>query len=183
MSRSTDSMPRHRRVGAALLACFGASAAAPSRAQETNAAYWLDFGKTVAVCPGAKSDVPTKVEGASWGILASGVVLCQDRGNAYVFTVDYLNVAIDPADRDLIKRDVVGFDWLGLALYRPASGREVTWLYDQAMPVKGELKRDATRHLVFGKLSYTVPKAEAGQATNMLFFLTFNGPVVAIHAL
>ena len=167
-------------VAALLLLALGSG---PAQADEPDPAYWLDFGHTVSLCPGAKTDTPFKIEGASWGVLASGVVLCRDAGDSYVFTLDYLNAAIDPADRGLIKRDVVSFDWFGLALYRPGSAKQVTWLFDQPRPIKGDLRKDSTRRLVFGKLTFTVPKSEAEQASNMLFYLTFDGPLVALHAL
>lgn len=181
MSRSIERPARHW-LAAGYLACLCVFVAGLVWAQDANPGYWLRFGKTMDLCPGAKDSVPVKVEGASWGILASGVVLCEDRGDAYVLTLDYLNVAIDPAERHLIKRDVVAFDWFGLALYRPASNG-VDWLYDASRPLKGDLRRDATERIVFGKLNYEVPKSQAAKATNMLFYLTFDGPLVAIHVL
>ena len=164
----------------ALLLVFGPPQA---RADEKDLPYWLGFGHTVSLCPGAKTDTPFKIEGASWGVLASGVMLCRDVGDSYVLTLDYLNAAIDPADRGLIKREIVSFDWFGLALYRPGAAKDVAWLFDQSRPIKGDLRKDSTKRLVFGKLTFTVPKSEAEQASNMLFYLTFDGPLVALHAL
>lgn len=169
------------RIGGLVLAL--ALLLGPEARGDGDIAYWLNFGKTPRLCPGSHGDSPFKVEGASWGILASGVILCRDLGAAYAISVDYLNVAIDPVDRALIKRDVVGFDWLGLALYRPGTGGEIDWLFDRSMPIKGELRRDASGRIVFGKINFEVPKQQADRATNMLFYLTFDGPLVALNVL
>jgi hypothetical protein len=180
--------PRRRlqkaRAGAGGLALAFALTLGPgAHGEGPDPTYWLQFGKTARLCPGSKDDSPSKIEGATWGILASGVILCRDTGPSYAITVDYLNVAIDPAERTLIKRDVVAFDWLGLALYRPGGAGAIDWLFDHSVPVKGELRRDASGRIVFGHITFTVPKGPPEQATNMLFYLTFDGPLVALHVL
>lgn len=146
--------------------------------------YWLKYGKPPHLCPGAQEATPAKIEGAAWGVLASGVILCRDVGDAYSFTINYLNVAIDPDDHAMLKRDTLSFDWIGLALYKAAAGRDgVDWLFDQSRPLKGELRLTSPGRIVFGEITFEVPKGEADRAANMLFYLTFHGPMVALHVL
>jgi hypothetical protein len=146
--------------------------------------YWLKYGKPARLCPGAHEATPAKIEGAAWGVLASGVILCRDAGDAYSFTINYLNVAIDPDHHEMLRRDTLSFDWIGLAFYKAAADRDgIDWLFDQSRPLKGELRLTSPGRIVFGNITFDVPKREADRATNTLFYLTFHGPVVAIHVL
>lgn len=155
----------------------------PASAAPDTQAYWLQFGRSVRLCPGAREPEPIKIVGEAWGVLASGVLLCQDEGATYRFSLDYLNVSMDPPRRGELKRDVAAFDWIGLSFYRGGSGTGVTWLHDVAQPVRGELRQDATSRTVFGRLAFEVPKQAAAQASNMLLYLTFGTPMVALHVL
>ena len=184
MSRSVDGRVRWGlRAGLPVLALALAWSGAPAPgAEPAGPDYWLAYGKPVRLCPGAREPVPAKVEGQSWGVLAGGALLCRDEGDAYVLTLDYLNVSVDPAGRAALPRDAVAFDWLGLSLYRPArQGGGVDWLLDAALPVKGTLDRRATGRIVFGHLAFRVPKDTAREATNMLLYLTLGSPLVALH--
>jgi hypothetical protein len=146
--------------------------------------YWLKYGKPPRLCPGAHEATPAKIEGAAWGVLASGIILCRDVGDAYSFTINYLNVAIDPDHHEMLKRDTLRFDWIGLAFYKAAADRDsIDWLFDQSRPLKGELRLTSPGRIVFGNITFDVPKREADRAANMLFYLTFHGPVVALHVL
>ena len=141
--------------------------------------YWLQFGKPARTCE--TSDKPFKVQGASWGVLASGVILCHKTETSYVYDIQFLNVFIDVADKQAITRDELTFDWCGLALFKPsAAGDDVDWLYEHSVPIKGTLRRESTGRIVFGRLSFEVPKDAANAATNMLFYITFQGPMVVI---
>ena len=160
-----------------LAALLATAAASSSSAADTP--YWLQFGKPAHTCEGG--DQPFKVQGASWGVLASGVLLCHKTESTYVYELQFLNVFIDVADKQSITRDTLTFDWCGLALFRPnAAGDDVDWLYEHTLPIKGSLQRDATGRIVFGNLSFEVSKAAATSATNMLFYITFQGPMVVI---
>lgn len=160
---------------ACLLALLGTM---PGRAAETP--YWLQFGKPTQTCPGG-GETPFKVQGASWGVMASGVVLCHEEGGSFVYDLRFLNVRVDPSDKEMLTRARLDFDWFGLAMFRP-KGQDIDWLYDRSLPVKGSLRRDSTGRIVFGNLSFAVPKAEASAATNMIFYLSFSGPLVVIGA-
>ncbi len=155
----------------------------PATAQETDRSYWLAFGKPVQLCPRARRWVPAKLVGEAWGVVASGVVLCRDRGRHYALTVEYLNLRIDPTGRGRSEEASARFDWLGLALFRPDRRGGTDWLFDTAQPVEGELRRDGARRLVFGGIAFRVPKARARLATNLLFYLTFGAQMVAVRVL
>lgn len=169
--------------GVSLLLGASLAGAAPIAAGAVEAPYWLQFGKPAQTCPGSGGETPFKVQGASWGVLASGVVVCRETGDSYVYDIQFLNVLVDPLDKKLITRDALDFDWCGLALFRPSpQGTDIDWLYDHSVPIKGELRKNSTGRIVFGNISFTVPKAKADAATNMIFYITFDGPLVVINA-
>ena len=167
-----------------IAALFGAAVFVPGSIGSTAAAptpYWLQFGKPARTCP--SGETPFKVQGASWGVIASGIAVCRRTSTSYIYTLLFINVFIDPTDKQSITRDVLNFDWCGLALYRPnPAGDEIEWRYEKAVPIKGALRKDATGKIVFGNVSFEVPREDADAATNMLFYMTFQGPLVVIGA-
>ncbi len=187
MSRSDKTRPTvrawRRPIPAILAAALLLPRAAGAQAEVEAPDFWLQFGRPAQLCPGARQPVPVKVAGASWGLVASGAALCQDQGDAYALSVDYLNVAIDNRNRSAMKRDAVRFDWIGLALYRGRDGAGLDWLFDDARPVDATLRRDETGRIVFRGAAFRVRKQQADQATNLLFYLTFGGLVVALRVL
>lgn len=184
MSPSGDARAR-RRIPICLALAAALTSSAAAGADEGQPDFWLGFGRNAALCAGRGEPSPVKIAGASWGVLASGAARCQDEGDAYVVTVDYLNVSMDPSDGGATRETgELHFDWLGLSLYRPAErGRKVDWLFDDARPVKATLRQDDPDRVVLGKIAFRVPKQRADRASNLLFYLTFNNLVVAVHVL
>jgi hypothetical protein len=123
--------------------------------------YWLrQGGANVGSCPGNSQGEPLKAAnaGRQW-LVISGVITCRDVGSAYVFEVSHLAVQINPTSRNAIPREVLNFDWIGLAVYRPqGSGETVKWLYDEALPIRGTLAKGDTKKIYFGNLKFNVPK-------------------------
>jgi hypothetical protein len=192
VSRSADAawrgQGRSRRWPGGLFAALlaGAAPSAPhaaSHAPGSDQGYWLSFGKPARLCPRDRELTPAKIVGEAWNILASGVVLCRDDGQNYTLSVEYLNVRVDPTGGGTLRPDTARFDWLGLALYRPDPQGATEWLFDAAHPLRGELSRDSAGRIVFGRITFRVPKDRAEQATNMLFYLTFGTRLVAINVL
>ena len=154
-------------------------AATSARAAEKS--YWLrQGGDVVGKCPGKVEGVPLKAGNlteAPW-VTITGVISCRDVGNSYAFDVKFLRVEINPAARVRINRPTLNFDWLGLAVYKPADGgSRITWLYDQALPIRGSLSRSSEKSIYFGRLKFSVPKSVISQATNFMFYLTSHGPL------
>ncbi len=141
--------------------------------------YWLNAGENVVTCPGSTAGETLKaaVTNRFAPFTINGFVRCTEDGDAFRYDISFLNVAVNPTQRASLDRDEFVFDWLGLALYRPsARGEEqIEWLYDEARPVQGTLARRDTRKLIFGNISFRVPKAAAERATNMTFYLTSEG--------
>lgn len=174
-----------RSAGAAVLATLVLSQ--PSFAQRK--AYWLTKpGVThVTPCPGNTAGEPLKIgrdflkdkddagDDDRW-LIVSGLVTCRDAGSEYVYAIEFLNVAVNPAERAGLERGTLSFDWIGLAAYRgSADGRAVDWLLDEALPIRGSLQRDATQRVTFGDLTFRVPKPVAGAATHFTFYITAEG--------
>ncbi len=165
-----------RRLAACVLAAGLALAAGTAHAARS---YWLNSGQNVITCAGNSRGETLKagVTSRTASLLINGFILCKDEGDAYRYEVSFLNVAINPGQRGSLDREDYAFDWLGLALYKPApEGEErIEWLFDEARPIAGRLQRSDTRKLVFGNLSFRVPKAAADRATNMTFYITAEG--------
>lgn len=150
-----------------------------ARAQERS--YWLGQGSTiVGSCPGSQGE-PMKAanqEGGSW-VLVTGVVTCRDAGGSYVFEVNFINLTINSRARDRINRDVLNFDWLGLAVYAPKDGgAHVEWLYDEAFPIRVSLRRESTDKVYVGRMAFTVPKTAIQRASNFVFYTTAEGVLI-----
>ncbi|MFB0493664.1 hypothetical protein ABIE45_006320 [Methylobacterium sp. OAE515] len=169
--------------GVLALAVGTGATAVPARADLADRGYWLAFGTPAQFCAHARAQVPIKSLGASWGMRASGVVMCRDAGRSYTFSVAYMNVRIDPLERAKLAAEEAHFDWLGLALYRSDGHGGTDWLFDVARPVSGRLRRDDTERIVFGRISFRVPKTRSRLATNMLFYLAFGQKLIAIRVL
>ena len=174
-----------------VLACLAASlaVAAPGSGEAQRRAYWLTKPGTtnVAPCPGNSAGEPLKVgrdfvqekEDASdddrW-LFVDGLVTCRDEGAHYAYSVEFLHVGVNPAEREALQREALAFDWIGLAAYRGATqDRAIEWLADEALPVAGSLRRDATRPITFGDLTFRVPKRAVEQATHLTFYITAEG--------
>lgn len=157
-------------AGAAMLGIGEAAAQAQS--------YWLANGwKKIIKCPGANDGQPVRIVNPSsnW-ITVYGVLVCQDSGPNYVYDVKFLKVEINKSRLIDIERDPLNFDWIGLAVYKPANGgRTIDWLYDEALPIEGQLTKDSDRQIIFGNLKFTVPKTVVDQASNFTFYFTTQG--------
>jgi hypothetical protein len=173
------------RLGEWLLASALCLVATAASAQEQS--YWLQRGGTVVgSCPGASQGEPLKAANTSlngW-LMITAIVDCRDAGNVYSFEVRFLRVSINPRARERITRDTLNFDWLGLAVYKPQDGgRTIAWLYDEALPIRGSLRKDSDASLHFGNMKFDVPKAAISQASNFTFYLTSEGPLYAFGLL
>lgn len=168
---------RLRRLCAVVLSAVPVLAA-PGWGQSSKS-YWLNYGTNVVGCEGVREGETLKagVTNRTASLLINGLVDCRDTGSAYRFRFAFLNVAINPTQRGSIKREELNFDWLGLAVYRPAArgDAEIEWLYDEALPIQGRLAATGERKLVFGNLEFVVDKAVMSRATNMTFYLTAEG--------
>lgn len=176
-------MPGRSEISCRSVLLAALAAAWPGGSAAADTPFWLTRGKTVEACAG-QSGEPFKVQGTSWGVLVSGLLTCKDAGDVFSYHIEFLNVLIDPSERQKVTRDSMEFDWCGLALYGPAAGGEgIDWIYEKALPIRGVLRRDSTKKITFGNLTFTVPKSDVKRATNMVFFVTFHGPMVAFTVL
>ena len=167
-----------QRLLAALLAAgltFASSSPAPALS------YWLEHGlKTKPLCPGDTAGRPLKIanEGGE-KFLITAIAICTDTGDAYKLHFDFLSVRVNPTEAIRIDRPVIEFDWVGLAVYKPAnaSGERIEWLYDEARMIEGSLSRDDGKPVHFGNFEFLVPKAAADAATHFTFYITWKGPL------
>jgi hypothetical protein len=156
-----------------LIACCVASPAG-------SASYWLDHGfKRIARCDGATQGQDMKSANGNSNLMIQAIITCTDLGESYRLDFKYLTVKLNPAMPFSSAPDPLHFDWLGLAIYKPADATEATieWLYEEALPIDGELPLSSQKSIAFGNLSFTYPKTAVEEATRFTFFLTFRGRV------
>lgn len=140
--------------------------------------YWLkNASENVVSCPAAKDgDIYKVANGSKQWLLVSGLISCEDKGAHYKYHIQFLNISINPARRDDIDRAEVKFDWIGLAVFRPAtSGTTIEWLFDEVVPVEANLSRISNDKVAIGLLDFEVPKEAVQKASNMTFYLTAEG--------
>lgn len=142
----------------------------------TAASFWLEHGYTrLGVCPG-ETNHTFKSANIDSSLLITALIDCTDIGDSYRIEFQFLKVQLNP--RFTVSRpEVFHFDWVGLAIYRPAdaSQESIDWLYDDALPISGELPQGSTATLAFGNLSFTYPKTVVEEATHFTLYLTFRG--------
>ena len=177
------------KIAIVCLAAAMLAASAPASGETQKRAYWLTKpGAThVSPCPGSEAGEPLKVgrdfvretddatDDDRW-LFVAGLVTCRDEGANYAYAIEFLHVGVNPSERAALAYDALAFDWIGLAAYRGASGdRAIEWLADEALPIAGSLRRDATRPITFGGLTFRVPKRAIEQATHFTFYITAEG--------
>ena len=161
----------------AVLAC-ALALAGPAASQEADPLYWTRNvdSKVVPTCEGERSGVPVKVANRSMGdwLLITGIATCTDTGSAYRYRFEFLKVAVNPRSRDRVTREVLNFDWIGLAAFAEGQG-STEWLYDEAVPLRGALPRSSSETIAFGGMAFEVPKPVMGRATRFMFHLVARG--------
>ncbi len=166
-----------RRTTARSLLLFMALLCTPAPAQEKS--YWLvNSGTVIGSCPGRAGGEPLRAaNGGNQWVLITATVTCRDVGDGYTFSVDYMSVQINPSARARVERDVLNFDWVALAVFQPhGNGQTINWLYDEALPVKGQLEKTSREKIYFGNLTFPkVSKAEIAKASNFTFYMTAQG--------
>lgn len=166
---------------ASALTLVGATAAETAKAPS----FWasLPEGTIKLECDGETAGQPARIATAagSW-VNAAGVVTCRDLGDAYGYEVEFIRLEINPERRGDIERDALTFDWLGLAAFALRDDG-VDWLYDEAQPVQGILRKTGTDKIYLGKISFRIDKASLGKADRLLFYLTARGVAIRMGVL
>ena len=144
-------------------------------------AYWLENGLEVpATCPGETAGMPLKVANRHADrFLITAIVMCTDTGASYKLNFEFLSVRINPSMARSIERDVVEFNWVGLAVYKAkgATEEKIDWLYDEARMIDGKLEKSSTKPVYFSNIEFDVPKKAADKATHFTFYLIWKGPL------
>ena len=174
---------KHFCLRAAIIACGIFAAASPALTEE---AYWLTHGSDVPVtCEGASEPQPVKLSGAaSDEFLVTALAKCTDLGDTYRISLDFLRID-KQSWPGILRRDAVTFNWVGLAIYKPASPTRdrIEWLYDEAVPIRGTLSKTSRDPLYFSAIAFDVPKASADAATYFTFYLTWDAWMTPFGAL
>jgi hypothetical protein len=139
--------------------------------------YWLSHGRPIAdFCRSNPQQKALEAGNAEnqW-ILITGTVTCKDTGSSYSLQLE-LGVAINPSARHRINRDMLNFDWLGLAIFRPQERLQaIAWLYDVAHPIRGSLPKTSLNKIYFDNLQFMVSKMTINQATEFTYYMTSEG--------
>jgi hypothetical protein len=160
-----------------LLACVTGLLALGNAGPLSAESYNLQFGKVVKTCPGERRTfkVSSHEPPGTAAISIAGYVDCADLGNAYSYTIRFLNVVYIASVRRGSGSN--RFYQLGFALYRPSNDPDfIDWISDDAEPIDGQIQLGSSDvKLTFAGSRFVVPKENAERATNMTFYIS-NGP-------
>jgi len=150
-----------------VLALIVGMSSAAAFAQEFSDARW---GTDFSNCSGAREPMRFKVgNGEREDIVASAIVTCRDEGDAFVYALDYMNLALAPGS----KWRSAQIQWIGAAAQRGGSNRRNEWIYDEAKPLQVSLVPG--RMAAVKDVSFRVPKAVLAQARGFGFYVVGGG--------
>jgi hypothetical protein len=151
----------------------------------TDQSYWLTLEEgVIAECAGDNSGKSfTASSNAEAWVQVTGVVTCKDSGSSYTYDVNFIGAEINPEQRANIGRESLVFDWIGLVVYGPNGNGGVDWLYDDARPIRGSLRKDGKEKIYFGNLKFSVPKEKLARADHFVFYLTAQGALTSFNLL
>ena len=140
----------------------------PCLAQDFGAKEW---GANYSNCAGAKEPVRFKVgndEGQN--VVASAIMSCRDEGDAFAYTLDYMTLSLSRTSEWKSAR----LDWFGAAAQRAGSGGRSEWIYDEARPIRAEVRTNA-KPVAVTNIAFRVPKRTLSQARGFSFYLVGGG--------
>ena len=168
------------------------AAGAHAESQPSSSPLSPNWGIGFMTCAGSTPGNPALFKVANpWStaeILASGIVKCVDDGDAFLYTVDYINFALSSGT----DWPSAHLEWLGAGVQKsaPLSGRARTeleeamirarmriapeWLYDEVRPIKVLINRGVKRVAISG-LSFRIPKSILAQASGFGFYVVGGG--------
>ncbi len=159
------------------------SAAAPAAQPAAEAAKLAveqaDWGANFPTCAGASKAIPLKAASAGNDtLLASGIINCADEGDAFVYSVDYMNFSLASAS----KRPAVTLEWFGCGAQRAGAGDRNEWIFDEAKPIQAQVKAGVERVGVT-TVTCRVPKSVLSRARGFGFYVVGGGTLWSIHLL
>jgi hypothetical protein len=156
-----------------------APAAQPAAEAPKLAVEEADWGANFPTCTGASRAIPLKAASAGNDtLLASGIVDCADEGEAFVYSVDYMNFSLAPASR----RPAVTLEWFGCGAQRAGAGGRNEWIFDDAKPIQAQVKAGVERVGVT-QVTCRVPKSVLSRARGFGFYVVGGGTLWSIHLL
>lgn len=157
------------RCAAALVALFLGMAGVRADVDVQSAVWGTGF----RTCPGASPADPLLLKAANPvdndKIRASGLIKCADVGDAYVYTVDFINFSLNPSGG----WTAAHLEWLGAAVQRPGP-RGNQYIYDEVRPINVRLTSDVKR-LAVTNLSFRIPKPVLAQARGFGLYVVGGG--------
>ena len=130
-----------------------------------------EWGAGFPTCAGSRTPMPLKAASLdNENVLANGIVTCTDDGNAFVYAVDYMNFSLAPSS----KWASAHLEWFGCGAQRSGSDGRNDWIFDEATPIKLEVKAGAQRASI-ANLTCRVPKSTLGRARGFGFYVIGGG--------
>ena len=133
--------------------------------------YDAGWGADYSHCAGAQQPLRYRVgnyEGEN--ILVSGVITCRDDGDAYIYSVDYMNFSL--SSYSAWKNAHI--DWFGAGAQRDGGNGRNEWIYDEARPVR-VLIAGSGKRVSITNLSFRVPKTTLARARGFSFYVVGGG--------
>lgn len=143
----------------------------PSASQDIALAGLADWGAGKTTCEGEKGARQLKTAAPeNDNIIAYGIIACTDAGDAFVYTVEYINFSLAPTS----KWKSAHLEWFGAGAQRAAADGSNDWIYDEVKPIQLEVRADAKRAAV-ANISFRVPKSVIAQARGFGFYVVGGG--------
>jgi hypothetical protein len=118
-----------------------------------------EWGAGFSTCNGARSPLPLKAASVeNETVLANGIIACTDDGDAFLYTVDYLNFSLAPDSQWTSAH----LEWFGCGAQRQGADGRNDWIFDQAKPIKLSIAAGAKR-VAITDVSCRVPKTVLDQ--------------------
>ncbi|WP_291846470.1 hypothetical protein [Bradyrhizobium sp.] len=138
-----------------------------------------EWGANFPTCAGARTAIPLKAASAGNDtLLANGIINCADDGDAFVYSVDYMNFSLAPGS----KRPSATLEWFGCGAQRAGASGRNEWIFDEAKPIQAQVKAGVAR-VGITQVTCRVPKSTLSRARGFGFYVVGGGTLWSIYLL
>jgi hypothetical protein len=142
-----------------------------ARAASSQGIYDATWGADFSKCEGARDPVHFKAESADDDrIEANGIISCIDDGDAFVYSVEYINFKLATNS----KWQSTHLEWFGAGAQREGADGQNEWIYDEVRPIKVEISPTVKR-VSIANLSFRITKSVLAKARGFDFYVVGGG--------
>jgi hypothetical protein len=128
------------------------------------------WGANFISCAGEKQPAPLRAASPEGNIMIDGVITCRDDGDAFTYSIDYMNFALSPSTQWRSAQ----LQWFGSSAQRQGPKGRNDWFYDEAKPINVRID-PARKRASISNISFRVPKSVLAQARGFGFYAVGGG--------